>query len=333
MNRPDRAALNPAGFHRRIPLQPHQMLERLTPTQDVIVLCHLGVPRIAPDAWSLSIEGLVERPATLRYDALLRYPRHTVTTVHQCAGSPLAPREPTRRVANVAWGGARLRDVLDDCGVHPQAKFVWSSGLDHGRFDQVEVEAYTKDLPIARVGADVLLAYELNGAPLPAENGFPVRLLVPGFYGTNSVKWLSRISLQATRAPGPFTTRYYNDPILDAAGRDTLRTQPVWAIAPESIIVAPAPGSTIACGAPAEIWGWSWADAGVGSVDVFAGNEALPTALEARVDRAWQRFNAVWRPQCRGEVTLSSIAVASDGAVQPREGYRNAAHRVAVTVV
>src|SRR5947199_284704 len=130
MREPDmhRPEMNPASFYRRIPLQPHQLTERLTPTKDLIVLCHLGVP------------------------------------------------------------------------------------------------------PVARVDADVLLAYELNAAPLPIEHGFPVRLVVPGFYGTNSVKWLSGITLAATRPSGPFTTRYYNDPVLDAARNDTGRTQPVWAI-------------------------------------------------------------------------------------------------------
>ncbi len=69
----------------------------------------------------------------------------------------------------------------------------------------------------------MLIAYEMNDAPLPPENGFPARLVVPGFYGTNSVKWLTRMTLQAKRAPGPFTTRWYNDPVLDDAGRDTGR--------------------------------------------------------------------------------------------------------------
>jgi DMSO/TMAO reductase YedYZ molybdopterin-dependent catalytic subunit len=332
VNRADRPVLDPAGFHRRIPLQPHQMIERLTPTQDVIVLCHLGVPRVARAAWSLSIEGLVERPATLRFNDLARYPRHAVTTVHQCAGSPLAPREPTRRVANVTWGGARLKDVLADCGVRSEARYVWSSGLDYGKFDQAEVEAYTKDLPIERVGADVLLAYALNGEPLPVENGFPVRLVVPGFYGTNSVKWLSRIALARDRAPGPFTTRYYNDPILDASERDTGRTQPVWSIAPESVIVAPAPGATIARGAEIEIWGWAWSDAGIAAVEVFAGDEPAQATIEQRSGRAWQCFHTTWRPQRAGAVTLRSIARTADGTVQPGDGFRNAVYRVAVTV-
>ena len=329
MHRPE---MNPASFYRRIPLQPHQLTERITPTKDLIVLCHLGVPQVARDDWSLSIEGLVERAVTIRFDDLARYPKHRVTSIHQCAGSPVVPYEPARRITNVTWGGVRLRDVLDHCGVQAQARYAWATGLDYGRFDQVEVESYVKDFPVARLDQDVLLAYELNGAPLPVEHGFPVRLVVPGFYGTNSVKWLARITLAATRASGPFTTRYYNDPVLDAARHDTGRTEPVWAIGPESVIVAPAPGARLTRGSESWIWGWAWGDAAIASVDVFAGDEPVRVTLEPRSERAWQRFSAVWRPRRAGKVTLCSIATAADGAAQPREPWRNAVYGVDVTV-
>ena len=77
-----------------------------------------------------------------------------------------------------------------------------------------------------------MIGYELNGSALPAEHGFPARLVVPGFYGTNSVKWLTRMTLTEGRAPGPFSTRWYNDPVLDGAGHETRETTPVWSIAP-----------------------------------------------------------------------------------------------------
>ena len=197
-----RPTLDPAGFFRRIPLEPHQMVERITPTKDIIVLCHLGVPRLSANSWSLTIDGLVSRPVRLTFADLLRYPKHIVTSFHQCAGSPLAPRDPTRRITNVRWAGARLVDVLKDCGVN-DAAYLWASGVDHGEFAGVSVDSYVKDLPVERLHADVLVAYELNDAPLPAENGFPARLVVPGFYGTNSVKWLTRITLETTLSAWP----------------------------------------------------------------------------------------------------------------------------------
>ena len=328
------ARLDPQGYYRRIPLAPDRMHDRVTGTQDAIVLCHLGVPRLDLEDWQLTVDGLVERPLTLGFDDLARFPKAEVTSVHQCAGSPLQPFEPTRRVCNVVWGGALLADILAICRPRPAAKYVWSSGADHGEFGGVAVDAYNKDLPLSRVPADVLIAYELNGAPLPAENGFPARLVVPGFYGTNSVKWLTRMTLEEGRAPGPFTTRWYNDPVVDADGRDTGATLPVWGIAPESVVVAPAPEAELPAQGDAEIWGWAWADGGVSSVDVTTDGGATwsAAALERPRGRAWQRFRLAWRPTTPGTVAIASRATAIGGTAQPASGRRNALHWVAVRV-
>ena len=180
--------LDPQGPFKRDPLAPHQMRDRLTRTQDAFVLCHLGVPRIERDPWSLTIDGMVGRPRTLRFDDLVRYPKTEVASVHQCCSSPFAPFEPTRRVCNMRWSGVRLVDVLADCQPSAAAQYIWSYGADFGEFSGVVVDAYVKDLPIGRVEADVLIGYEMNGSALPSEHGFPARLVVTGFYGTNSVK-------------------------------------------------------------------------------------------------------------------------------------------------
>jgi DMSO/TMAO reductase YedYZ molybdopterin-dependent catalytic subunit len=111
----------------------------------------------------------------------MRYEKRAVTSVHQCAGSPLQPREPTQRVCNVRWAGARLTDILAECEPRSPARFVWSTGADYGDFGGVSVDAYVKDIPIERVKSDVLVAYEMNGKPLTPEHGFPARLVVPGF--------------------------------------------------------------------------------------------------------------------------------------------------------
>src|SRR5688500_13812819 len=92
--------LDPDGPVQRFPLLPHQMRDRRTRTEDAFVLCHLGVARIEAKEWSLRVDGLVERPSTLRFEDLLRFPRSEVASVHQCCGSPFAPFEPTRRVSN-----------------------------------------------------------------------------------------------------------------------------------------------------------------------------------------------------------------------------------------
>lgn len=334
MNPPsDRAALDPAGLLRAIPLAPHQMTGRITPVRDAIVLCHLGVPRLAAASWSVAIDGLVASPRRLDLPALRQFPFATIEAVHQCAGNPLEPHAPTQRVCNVVWGGYRLADVLAACGPAPEARFIWSYGADWGVFEGVSIDAYAKDLPIGRAGEDVLLAVEMNGAPLRPENGFPVRLVVPGFYGTNSVKWLTRLTLATDRAAGPFTTRWYNDPVRDHAGRATGALRPVWNVAPQSVIVAPNAQTKLPPGKPAVVWGWAWADSGIAAVTIGVGGESfVEAAVEPRRSRAWQRFEASWTPERPGTVELAACATAQDGETQPADGARNAIHRVVVTV-
>jgi DMSO/TMAO reductase YedYZ molybdopterin-dependent catalytic subunit len=133
-------------------------------------------------------------------DELKARPKRIVEAVHQCCGNPLEPRVPTRRVANVRWGGVDLAALLDALESDRRARFLWSYGLDGGDFAGTACDHYVKDLPLERLAAgDVLLAYELNGAPLPAAHGFPVRLVVPGYYGTNSVKWLYALHARGPR--------------------------------------------------------------------------------------------------------------------------------------
>jgi DMSO/TMAO reductase YedYZ molybdopterin-dependent catalytic subunit len=329
-----RAKLDPHQFIRRIPLAPHQMQDRLTRVADTIVLCHLGLPRMAREDWSLAIDGLLARPRTLSFADLMRYKKVAVTSVHQCAGSPLAPCAPTQRVCNVTWAGARLADILAQCEPHPAAQFVWSTGADYGEFGGVGVDAYVKDMPVERVKSDVLVVYEMNGEPLTPEHGFPARLVVPGFYGTNSVKWLTRVTLAEARAPGPFTTRWYNDPVEDDRASASDRSVPVWRIAPQSVIVAPAPDATIRACKAIEIWGWAWADGGVGRVHVGVDDGRWqPAALEPASDRAWQRFTLSWMPVKCGGATLASLATAASGECQPASGRRNAIYRVSVKVI
>jgi DMSO/TMAO reductase YedYZ molybdopterin-dependent catalytic subunit len=328
-----KVVLDPSGFYRRISLLPHQLTQPVTPVEDMIVLCHLGVPRLDEASWRLSIDGMVEAPRVLTFADLRAFPFVRLESVHQCAGSPLEPAVPTRRVCNVVWGGVRLADVFAAAKPHRDASFIWSFGADYGSFAGETCDAYVKDLPLTRLRDDVLLAFELNGEPLPAENGYPVRLVVPGYYGTNSVKWLTRLHLARTRAPGPFTTRWYNDVQTDADGTHTSQPTPVWALAPEAIIVSPAPGQSCAAGRACTVGGWAWADGGVRQVDVTADGETWHAAQLQQVrGRSWQAFSWLWVPDTPGPVTLSVRATDHDGVTQPAHGARNAIHSVAVVV-
>lgn len=323
--------MDPTGPQGRHPLQPHQLLDRTTRTEDVILLCHLGVAHVDPGSWSLAIDGLVRHELRLTLAELMGRPHTRMTAIHQCCGNPMKPDEPTRRITNVTWTGVPLSALLAECEPERSARFVWSTGADHGELAGMSIDAYVKDLPLGRADDDVLVAWEMNGAPLTAEHGFPVRLVVPGFYGTNSVKWLIRLTLAEERAPGPFTTRFYNDPVRDASGQPTGETTPVWSIAPESVIVAPAPDARLA-EQPTLIWGWAWADRGVDTVEVSTdGATWSPANLEPPAGREWQRFTAEWHPR-RGRYHLATRAHSTDGLVQPEAGARNAIHRVAVEV-
>jgi len=333
---PARAAMDPAEGVRQIKLRPHEMTDAVTGAEDLFVLAHLGIPRIDPTGWSLTIDGLVGRPCTLTLDDVKRRPKKVVEAVHQCCGNPLQPQLATRRAANVRWGGIDLAALLDELGIDPGARFLWSHGLDGGEFAGKSCDWFVKDLPLERLAAgDVLLAYELNGTPLPAEHGFPLRLVVPGYYGTNSVKWLWRLHLADHRADGIFTTEFYNDSLgAEDIAAGLPRRRPVWAVAPESVIVAPAPDAAVALGEPVEIWGWAWSFRGIAAaeISVDGGASYLRATLDARRGWAWQRFSLPWRPMARGETQLCVRALEGGGVGQPRADARNAIHTVRILV-
>jgi sulfane dehydrogenase subunit SoxC len=328
--------MDPASGVRRIKLAPHQVKDAITATDDLFVLAHLGIPRVDPAHWSLTIDGLVGRACAFDLDALRARPKTIVEAVHQCCGSPLEPTVPTRRVANVRWGGVDLATLLAESGIDPRARFLWSYGLDGGDFAGKPCNWYLKDLPLERLAAgDVLLAYELNGEPLPAEHGYPLRLVVPGYYGTNSVKWLWRLQLADRRAEGQFVSVLYNDPVAPedvAAGQPARR--PVWATAPESIIVAPADGASITVGERCEIWGWAWSFRGISAVEVSTdgGTHHAQASIEPRRGWAWQRFSLPWQPVEVGEAVLQARAIEANGTAQPLDGARNAIHAVHIRV-
>ncbi|HEX5320490.1 MAG TPA: molybdopterin-dependent oxidoreductase [Stellaceae bacterium] len=321
------AEMPSGGTYRRVPLAPHQRVDRITPTESCFVLAHMGVPRVAAEGWSFRVEGLVRNPLTVDLAALKAMPQTEIESFHQCAGAPKRADLPMRRVMNVVWGGVRLADILYRAGVLPEARFIWSYGLDHGTYDGHAVDNYAKDLPLARLDDSVLIATELNGAPLPPEHGFPARLLVPGYYGTNSVKWLDRIVLAARRADGPFTTALYNDPTEQGG------TRPVWAVMPESAIVAPAPDARLGLG-ETEIWGWAWGALPIAAVEISTdgGESWTQAALEPRRQFAWQRFSLAWRPERLGPAVVMARARDEAGSVQPPAAARNAVHAVAVEI-
>jgi sulfane dehydrogenase subunit SoxC len=303
-------ALDPSGPLRLLTLQPHELTRHFTPTRDVFVVAHVGVPQVDPTTWSLDIDGLVRHPAAYTLSDLKRYPKRVIQAFHNGGGDPLRSHEAPRRIANVVWGGVELRTLLEQAGVTATATHVWSFGLD-----ATLNASYVQDVPLERVDAgDALIAYELNGEPLPAVHGFPARLVVAGAYAASNVKWLDRLTL-ADRARGPVFA--------------IERAASIREVAPNSLIVSPTPGAQLKLDGAVEIWGRAWAARGVSQVSVSldGGRTWLPARTEPRAHWSWQRFSFMWSPIRTGRYTLAVRATDIDGVLQ-----HHAAHTVRVNV-
>ncbi len=312
---------------------PCSLTDKLTPVSNLFATSSMGIPDISLADWKLEITGLVRFPTTLSFDDLKRLPKRTLETVFVCSGNPAKPTVPMRRAANVRWAGVDLAEVLATCGIESSATHVWSYGLDYGKFRGNEQQHYLKDFPISRLGSgSVLIAYELNGEPLTQENGFPARLIIPGYYGTNCVKWLCRLELANNRANSIMTTRFYNDPDFDADPVGTV-TKPVWAVAPESIIVSLEPEATIKL-KPIEIWGWAWSDCEIQTVhfSTDGGDSWAEASVEPQTEGSWQMFRYHWSPAQPGPCDLCCRATDVTGRCQPRDGARNAIHSISIKV-
>ena len=309
-----------------------ELVDRITPSSDVFVLAHFGIPRIERETWRLHLSGLIERPCALSFQDMLKFRKHEIEAFIKCAGFPHNEKIATRNASNAVWAGASLLEVMDSVGLNPEATFLWLYAPDRGSYAEWSAESYVKDVPVERVKmGDVLLAYELNGEQLSAEHGFPVRLFVPGFYGTNSVKWLCHIRAATQRATGVFVSELYNDPVVSEDGTPTAATVPVWEVPPEALIVYPAANSVVPCGR-LRVSGWSWGTTEIDFVEVSTdgGISWRRTSVERRHQMSWQRFEAEVE-LTEGEAILSARATNLKGVTQPDQHARNAVHVIRVT--
>ncbi|HMQ33278.1 MAG TPA: sulfite oxidase [Chloroflexaceae bacterium] len=311
----------------------------LTPADRIFMRNHGPLPEVDPAAWSLAIGGVVRRPLRVGYADLLAMPRRAVTAVLECSGNGRSafgrddlPPEELRwgqgAVACGEWAGAPLGPLLEAAGIEPGAVQAECVGAGDAPF--------ARGVEVDKLLADGLLAYSLNGEPLPAAHGGPVRLVVPGWGGVSWVKWVTAITVLDRESASPFNQERYV--LYDRAG---VPFGKVRALQVKSVIVAPCAGQALRPGR-AELWGWAWS-AGHGVARVAASADGGATWGEAALGPdmgpyAWRRFSYAWRA-APGRHALLARAVDGRGAAQPDEavwnqrGYiNNALHRVEVTV-
>src|SRR5262245_451037 len=188
-----------AGRNRGMPLE--ALRYDTTPTGRHYLLAHFDIPAVDAAAWRLRIDGLVDRPLELTLDDLRSRPRKTLPVTLECAGNGRARLQPRplsnpwlfEAIGTAEWTGTSLGPLLDEAGIRDEAMELVFTGADRGVQGGMEQD-YQRSLSIAEARRpEVLLVDKMNGAPLQPQHGFPLRLLVPGWYGMASVKWLNRI--------------------------------------------------------------------------------------------------------------------------------------------
>jgi DMSO/TMAO reductase YedYZ molybdopterin-dependent catalytic subunit len=326
--------------------------EAITPIGLHYLLIHYDIPQVDAQTWRLAVDGRVGTELSLDLDALSALPTHEVVATMECAGNGrarLAPRPVSQpwlleAVGTGRWRGARLRDVLDQAGVEPDAVEVLFTGLDRG-IEKDEEQFFQRSLTLSDAREpDVLLAYELNGVKLPPQHGFPLRLLVPGWYGMTNVKWVTRITLLAEPFAGYQQARSYR---LRQTDED--EGEPLSRIYPRALMVPPGIPEfmtrerTVQAG-KVTIEGRAWSGhAPVAAVEVSTDDGA--TWQTARLDPpelgrwAWRRWSYDWDAAKRGRYVLACRARDEAGNAQPTDqrwnvgGYANTqVQRVVVTI-
>ena len=321
----------------------------ITPLGLHYLLVHYDIPVVDEAAWRLRVGGRVERELELSLADLRARPAVTRPVTMECAGNGRAWLDPrpvsqpwlAEAVGTAAWTGVPLPSLLAEAGLAADAVDVLFSGLDRGVEGEIE-QCYERSLPVAdALRDDVLLAYACNGVPLPPQHGFPLRLVVPGWYGMTSVKWLERITVLAEPFAGyqqATSYRFRQDPDEDGT--------PVTRIEPRALMIPPGIPDFLTRrrflpAGPVRLEGRAWSGWGpIERVDVSVDSERwTPAELgEPPGAGAWTPWWLEWDAP-PGEHELCVRARDATGREQPGEppwnvgGYaNNAVQRVAVVV-
>lgn len=312
--------------HRNHSLHLEGLRHDVTPVGMHYLLIHFDIPAASEAAWTVSVDGMVGHPLALSIADLRARPRVTVPVTMECAGNGrarLTPRPVSQPwleggVGTAEWTGTPLAPILAEAEIADDAVELVFTAADRGVQGDVEQD-YQRSLTVAEAsGADVLLAYEVNGQPLPPQHGFPVRLVVPGWYGMTNVKWLTRI----TAVPEPFDGFQMDAYRLRARPDDP--GVPVSRIMPRALMVPPGIPEfltrvRLVDAGRQELFGRAWSGwAAVSKVEVSVDGGGWSEAeLSAAVGpHAWTAWRFEWDAE-PGDHELACRATDTAGNTQP----------------
>ena len=308
----------------------HLLTSWITPNDAFYIRSHFYTPAIDERAWTLQVDGDVAAPLALTLDAIRRMPSRDVPVTLECAGNGRANYDPPvagvqwrkGAVGTARWTGVPLADVLTKAGIKSTATDLWVDGADVGLGRAPD---FIRSVPIDKaIHGDVLLAYEMNGEPLPLAHGFPLRVIVPGWEGAYSVKWLNHITASDHDHPGPFVSASYRvprRPVPPGTVVNAADTVPIRGLVVKSIITWPADGAALMPGHATMISGFAWSgEYAIRTVEVsIDGGRSWATArLGAdHAPYAWRQFSLPWRPMEPGSRVLLARATDVRGRRQP----------------
>jgi DMSO/TMAO reductase YedYZ molybdopterin-dependent catalytic subunit len=290
---------------------------------------HFGVPKVDPATWKLEVGGLVAHPQSLNLATIKALPRKEVVFTLECSGNSGFPFL-QGGIGNAKWAGTPLAGVLQKAGRKPEGAEVVFYGADEGEETIPYIGGlgdkmgeFKSKIPFARsmswaeaTDPANLLCYEMNGQPLPAANGFPLRLIAPRWFGISNVKWLSRIEVTDTRFEGPFMSQKY------VTVREVPRKEG------PAVLTRTAIGKSLLKSIPAKvtvqdgkyrIYGAAWG-APIAKVEVRVDDGPWKTATidkGAEHEFAWKFWHLDWASPAAGEHKITSRAIDKAGNVQP----------------
>ena len=315
----------------------------ITPNDELFVRWHISDIPTSVDlaTWRLAVGGNTDKELQLSMDDLkTKFEKVTYTAVIQCSGNSRSFFEP--RVAggqwqngamgNVTLTGVRLKDILNMAGIKAGSVDVSFDGLDKGPLPSVP--DLVKSLPVDKaMDEDIIVAYEMNNKPLPFLNGFPARLVVPGWFATYWVKALSTISVLPAQFEGFWVKTAYRIPDTPcgcvAPGSTPKKTIPINRMTTRSFIIGPAEGAALARNKPLEISGIAFSG-GYGIKEVIVSTDGGRSWTEAKLGKdlgkySWIQWTHSWKPTKAGNYRLMVKATNSIGESQPFDGLWNPA--------